>query len=323
MNQLERLPFGGGSSRSAARQEAVNEAVGKEFGAVGKKITPDVYDAAKSRISDMFNELTARNHLRATPEFRVSLAAVKDAAEREGSADAGKMVAAQINKLLSKADAQGVINGKAYQAFDSELGALARQGGNPGYHIGLLRDAVREQMDQSISAADKAAWKQARKQWAAMKTVEPLVGKSATGDISPALLMGRVNATKADKARMAAGGSGNLGDIARIGQRFLKEPPNSGSADRLLALKLSGVVGLGAAGQQGWISPEQAMWGAAGLAGNAAVMKAINSKGLAQGGSRTLNGLARLAKPLPRALTAAEIAARTDEPPIEYGRVGW
>ena len=185
VNQLERLPFSGGGSRTASRQIAVNQAVGKEFGAEGDKITPEVYGAAKQRISDTFNELTARNHLRATPEFSVALAAVKDAAEREGSADAGKMVSAQINKLIGKADANGVIDGKAYQAFDSELGALARQGGNPGYHIGLLRDAVREQMDQSISAADKAAWQQARKQWAVMKTVEPLVAKSATGDISP------------------------------------------------------------------------------------------------------------------------------------------
>lgn len=33
---------------------------------------------------------------------------------------------------------------------------------------------------------------------------------------------------------MAVGNGGDLGDLARIGQRFLKEAPNSGTADRML-----------------------------------------------------------------------------------------
>ena len=55
-----------------------------------------------------------------------------------------------------------------------------------------------------------------------MKTIEPLVAKSPTGDISPALLMSQVNKSYGG---MAYNGGGDMGDLARIGQKFLKEPP--------------------------------------------------------------------------------------------------
>jgi hypothetical protein len=42
---------------------------------------------------------------------------------------------------------------------------------------------------------------------------------------------------------MAYNGGGDMGDLARIGQRFLKEPPNSGTAPRNMIYHALGTVG--------------------------------------------------------------------------------
>jgi len=83
-----------------------------------------------------------------------------------------------------------------------------------------------------------------------MKTVEDLVEKSTYGNLSPALLMGQVRAASArndsSTGGMAYTGGGPLGDLARIGQQFLKEPPNSGSPDRIMVnAAAGGFVGSG------------------------------------------------------------------------------
>ena len=44
---------------------------------------------------------------------------------------------------------------------------------------------------------------------------------------------------------MAYGGGGDLGELASIGQRFMKQPPSSGTAERLAALGALGTVASG------------------------------------------------------------------------------
>lgn len=67
---------------------------------------------------------------------------------------------------------------------------------------------------------------------------------AVNGDISPAQLLGRVTANNAGKEAMAAGRGGDLGQLANIGQTFLKDGiPNSGTPERLAAYGLLGAGG--------------------------------------------------------------------------------
>lgn len=301
MSQMERLPFSGASSRANANQEAMNRAVGETFGADAAKITPDVFSAAKSKLSQVFDTLSSRNNLKLDPSAVTDIGKVLDSAKRLGTVESEKMVKGYIDDLLSRVGPNGEIPGKAYQAFDSDIGQTMKAGGLPAKYLGELRDVIRSTMDKSISDTDRRAWQEVRKRWAAMKTVEPLVAKSATGDISPAALMGRVTSDAAGKIRMASGNSGNLGELARIGQRFMKESPNSGTADRALVNAAVG-GGLYGAQQQGWISPETAMYTGGALLGNRVGLSALNSRALSMGEGRTLTGLARLLSQSPKAL---------------------
>jgi hypothetical protein len=299
-SQMERLPFSGSTSRAKANQAVMNSRVGETFGADGSKLTPDVFASAKARLSHGFETLTGRNNLVLDPQSVQGLRGVMDQADRL-SLGSGPMVKGWVNELLSKADAAGQIPGKAYQSFDTQLGKIIKNGGEPSHYLGQLRDVVRGAMDNSISAGDRNAWQSLRQQWANMKTVEPLVAKSATGDISPAGLMGRVTADKAGKARMASGSGGQLGNLARIGQRFLKDAPNSGTADRLM---VNGAVagGLYGAQHEGYISPEHAAEVGAVMLANRGLLGALNSKALATGEGKAIKGLGRLLKPAPKYL---------------------
>jgi hypothetical protein len=300
-SQMERLPFSGATSRAKANQAVLNQRVGETFGANDTKITPDVFAAAKAKLSHGFEVLTGRNNLALDSKSVSKINGVMDEAERLSGS--GKIVKGWVNELLSKADEAGNIPGKSYQSFDSRLGKIIKQGGEPAHYLGQLRDAVRGAMDSSISAGDRKAWQVLRSQWAHMKTVEPLVAKSATGDISAAGLMGRVTADKAGKSRMATGNGGQLGTLAKIGQRFLKDAPNSGTADRLL---VNGAVagGLYEGQKQGYISPEHAAEVGAFLIANRGLLGLLNSRALATGEGKAISGLARLLKPAPKYLPA-------------------
>ena len=308
ISQLERLPFSGGGARAAANQSAFVRRISNEIGEDADKITPDVFSRAKQRISGEFERLSGGSDLAPTPELTGQLAQLTDEASRLAGTDTARMVKGWVNELVQKAGPDGMIPGKAYQSFDSRLGNVIKTGGEPAYYLGALRDAVRKAMDDSIATADKAAWQTARQQYAALKTIEPLIAKSPTGNISPAQLMGVVTASKAAKARKASGRSGALGDLADIGQRFLKEPPNTGTADRAL---VNAAAAGGGAGLLSYLSPTAAITTGSLLAGNRGLLKLLNSRALTQGDSKTLKALAKAARVAPRALPAAGMAGTT------------
>lgn len=304
-SQMERLPFSGAGKRFAGNQEAVNRAVGKTIGLPNaKRITPDVFADAKATIGNQFNTLSARNNLSLNTQHVTDVKGVVDEATRLGGAEFGASVRNWANDLFSRVDANGSIPGAAYKSFDSKIGKAMASGGEKAMYLGNLREVVRDAMDSSISAGDRAAWQLARKQWAALKTVEPLVAKSSNGNIPPSQLMGRVTADGAGKSRMAAGNGGELGDLARIGQRFLKDAPNSGTADRLL---VNGAIGTGLFGAQqaGIIDPQTAMLAGGGLLANRGLLKLLNSRALTAGEGKAINGLSKLGKTAPKLLPAS------------------
>jgi hypothetical protein len=303
-SQMDRLPFSGATKRAKGNQEAFNRAIGKTIGLPdAPKITPDVFATAKTNLQHEFERLATRNDLALDTGHVAQIKGLIDEATRLGGSDTARMVKGWANELISKVDANGAIPGKAYQSFDSRLAKQLKGGGESAHYLGQLRDLVRSAMDDSISASDRAAWKTVRRQYANLKTVEPLIGKAPDGNVSPQALMGRVTSDSAGKIRMATGKGGDVGDLARIGQRFLKASPNSGTADRLLVNAAVG-GGLYGAQNQGYITPETALGIGGGLLANRIAGNALNSRALAMGDSAALTGLARLVRPAPQMLPA-------------------
>lgn len=238
------VPFSGAQPFQEVQQQAFNRAVGRTIGVDSPTVTADVFAGAKQRIGSEFERLTANNNLPLTPELVGKLRAVADEAASLYGADAQRPINTMIDRLLDQSQG-GVVPGRAYQSIDSAIGKVIGSGGEKSVPLGDLRSVLRDAMDQSIRPEDQAAWTRARQQWRDLKTLEPLVAKdNIEGNISPGQLLGRVAANNSGKAAMASGRRGDLGNLANMGQRFLKQQiPDSGTAQRNFAGKALGSVG--------------------------------------------------------------------------------
>lgn len=244
------VPFSGAANFTDQQQRAFNAAVARTIGETSDKITPAVFAQAKRRIGSEFDRLTAAAALPLDPNTTARLRqVVQDTRDFYGD-DSARLVSNVINRLASQ-NVGGVVPGKAFQSIDSQITKAMASGGEKTVPLGDLQEALRDAVEQNLSPEDAAAWSTARQKYRDLKTIEPLVAKEGqtSGNISPAGLMGRVTANNAGKSSMAAGRRGDLGDLAAIGQRFVKETiPDSGTARRIAIQDALGKVGLVGAG---------------------------------------------------------------------------
>jgi hypothetical protein len=278
---FENLPFTSGPqlARRQAQGEAYNAAIGRTFGQNADAITPDVLGTARREIGQQFTNLAGRNTLDANNNrFLTQLANATDEANRFATPDVARVVTNRVDDLLSKVDQNGRIPGQAYREFDSALGRTMRGSSNGDLRsaLGDVRHAAREGMDNSISQADQAAWRDARRQYANLMTVAPVAARSESGNVSGKTLLGATN-TGNRNARF--GGPSDLADIARVGRAFVSEQiPNSGTAQRALYQGLL-TGGLGGAGYAASDDPSKGIaLGLLGLGGPRAIQAAMNSR---------------------------------------------
>lgn len=236
-NLLHSMPLSGARQAWERQVDQFNTAVSREFGENAPKITPEIFARAKSRIGAEFDQLSARSTLNVTDGLLDRLGSIQQEAAAFADEGTVRAVGSAIDRVLRQS-VDGKLPGPAYKSLDSQLGKIMANGGEKSAFVAEVRDAIREAMDESITPAMREAWRNARSQYRALKTVEPLVAKSADGALSPALLMGRVTADKAGKSAMASGRGGSLGELARVGQA-MKAPGSSGTFENSLAAQLS------------------------------------------------------------------------------------
>ena len=271
-----RVPLSGFSGDDGAAQAAFNRAVSQTMGEDATKITPAVMNAAKVRLGNTFDNIAAGNTFPADNTFVSRLAGVQTSAQSV-LGDEATPVLNQIDNVLSRVDQNGNISGDSYQSLTSRGSDLdrAQSSNNPNtaFYAGQIRDALDDALSRGVPPDQQAALVQARSQYRAMKTIEPLVGKSVTGDISPPSLMTPVKSSYGD---IAYTGGGQLGDLARIGQ-LMKEPPSSGTAERASTLATLGGIGATASGViAGVAHPLDAAYVGGSVLGSAALARGAN-----------------------------------------------
>lgn len=242
-----KVPFSGSTGDAAEAQTAFNRAVSQSFGEDAGRITPAVMQAARTRIGDQFDQI-AGHDFQADHQLVSDLAGIESHAQQVLPATEWQPIRSQLDNVLGAVDQNGRISGDAYQVLTRQGAPLdrAQSGSDPNvsYYAGQVRDALDNALARGIPPDQQAALATARSQWKALKTVEPLVGKSTIGNISPPALMTPV---KSSYGNIAYTGGGPLGDLARIGQ-MMKEPPSSGSAERGSAILALRDLGTAAAG---------------------------------------------------------------------------
>jgi hypothetical protein len=238
------VPFSGAQSFQNTQQQAFNRAVGRTIETDSPVINAPVFEQAKGAASNAFDRMWANNAMPVNQPVLKRAADVVNMASTDAAPDVGRSLGAILDEVAEKG-ATGVLPGRVFQSIDSRLGAMAAGGGEKGHFAGELQETLRDAMQSNMSSADAQRLGEIRGVWRNLKTIEPLVAKNAVeGDISPAQLLGRVNANRSGKASMATGRRGDLGDLANVGQRFIKQQiPDSGTAQRVFAGKALGSLG--------------------------------------------------------------------------------
>lgn len=233
---LENLPFTADKQLAIkeGQRMAFNKAASKTIGENADLITPEVLNAAKTRIGNNFNQLSARNVVGLDEGFVNALNKVGESKNIFSS----PKIADTVDKALELAS-KGKISGQEYQKIRSSLGKAASSAYSTDAELGQALKAIRSALDdaaeRSISAADKKAWSEARQQWQALKVLEkaaaPTSADAVAGNVSPAKLANALNTV--DKNFKYGKGQKELGDLARVGKAFIQDNiPNSGTAQR-------------------------------------------------------------------------------------------
>jgi len=243
---VERMPMTGGTAAREARQAAFNRAVARTIGETDDLLTPAAMSRARTRIGGMFEGVANRTPtIGADSQFGDDLTRILDdirnPVDRALAADERAVVEKHLNRVIElfQRSGNGTITGRQYQQLTRRGTALDRAAGSANPNIAYYAQQIKSALDDVLSRfappealADLATAKQ---QWWALKTIEPLAAESPLGNISTAKLMHRV---ANNSQNMAYGSGGDLADLARIGQAFLKEAPSSGTAERALIGKI-------------------------------------------------------------------------------------
>ena len=255
---VNRLPLSGGSAFNAEQLGAFNKALVNTIGATGDALTPAVMMANKQRLGAIFNKVEANTAVPVTNNnpFLSALGKIENDAASVMPGAGSDAIRNQVSDILDKAVQHGgTIPGDAFAAFTkngSRLDVLTNsQDSATKLYATKIKSALQDALEQSLLPGSPllAEYQTTRAQYAKMKTIDRLVAKAPMGEVSPALVMGRAIA---NDPQMAYSGGGDLGDLARIGQQFLKMPPNSGTPERTSTINLLTRAGqIGAAGMFG------------------------------------------------------------------------
>jgi len=284
---LAQLPGSSGMEVNAQRVqgEAFNRAVLRRAGENADVATPPVLNASQQRSGGEIGRIANSYNLDASPpQFLDDLVASADRARGFAASDVERQTLARIDDIVSKVQTGDIIPGGAYRELRSEIGETMRstQDGDLRRHLRGVMNTLDDGFANSIPASEKAAFDQARREYANLHVIADAMGGSgaqvARGNISPLRLSGAVDASTGGGY---AWGKGDLNDLARVGQDVLRAPPDSGTAGRSFANSLlTGSLAIGGAGAgYGIGGPEGAALGiAAPFAIPAAVQRFLNSQ---------------------------------------------
>jgi len=241
-NQASKLPAGDfiSPNPTANQRPAFTQAVLRRAGINAEAATPDVLADANTRIGGEIGNITGSHTVHFDPQYSRDIYSTAANYGRNLTPDQKQIVGSYLTDLGQTAR----LSGEQYQTVRSQLGRRIRAENGPSGDkefqqalIGIqsaLDDAAERSMTRAGATDDVQALRQARQQYANQLTIEDAVARSgeagAKGEINASSLAA---ATKAAVGkRQYTRGVGDMNDIARAGDAFIRPLPDSTTAQR-------------------------------------------------------------------------------------------
>lgn len=254
------LPFGGSAAADQDVRDALTTAISNTIGDNTSRITGAVMRGARDDMGKEFDRIGNVTTVTADNQLINDLAQIHYDAPLALSGSQAAPVQNTIDELQDLfAKNNGVVPGSVYQNLTKKSGPLSDLANNDDPSIanygGKIENALFDAWERSAPPEEVQNLQDVRTQYKNLKTIEPLVEKSPTGQLNPLLLPGAVQRNWDD---LAYTGAGALGDLADISSLFLRPPPDSGTAMRNFITGLI-VHPTSIAGTLGGVAP--ANWG--------------------------------------------------------------
>jgi len=209
--------------------------VSQTFGEDSPRITEKVLQSADDRIGKVYKEVLPRNSVSMDPDLESAMGAIDDRVSSSLAAmkksDANR-ISAVMNQMRGYLSGDG-LPGTLYQTYRARGGLLDEMAGSKSPVLQSAAQDMRTALDDAFArqatGQDGADLIKARQQYRALRTVKTLADKSPAGRINPGQVLSAVIKEYGD-----AGKAGQLGTLGQVGAAFLKQMPNSGTAERSL-----------------------------------------------------------------------------------------
>lgn len=276
---LGNMPLTAGSEaeRRSAQQTAFNQAVLKKAGETASEASPEVIDQMFSRLGGNFTDIYKRNVVKVDDALLDSLGKVEKQYGMVLDPNQKAIISRNIDAILGEGNAMA---GETYQATRSLMGRLEKsQDPNLVQAAKGIKSALDKAAERSLNSQDLQLLKETQRQYGNAKTISNAmkVAAGTSGDIPGPSLRTAMKAGGDNFTR----GRGDLNDLARIGETFMKDAGAnaSGTAKHALMQNLmtGSLGGIGGYAGSGGDLQTAGIAAGAGLLGPKAIQALINN----------------------------------------------
>jgi hypothetical protein len=217
---------GGSMSPRAAQQELFNEQVMRAGGVASKEITPEVLESGFKQIGSDIGGVMKGRVFDFDAQYAKEIKDIADDVAGNLGLDVKPAFKTQVKKLQSLS---GQVSGEDVQKIRTDLLEQIRQKAADQTLVGglkRLRNVLDDAAEKSLPRADAVRLKELRGQYKNLNRIEEAFDRggalAASGGISPVAL----------RQTVRRGATKDLETLARGGDVFLRELPQSGTAPR-------------------------------------------------------------------------------------------
>lgn len=235
-----------GASGAAAKQqqamrEQFNAAALRRTGETATDVSPQTIDSAFARLGRDFDDLAVRTTVNLDNTFANEIGSVAKNYAKRLPSDVRPVVVSRLRDLAARVGT--TIQGDEFQTISSDLRRAAREySATPDVQRALnsMATSLDDAAERSMGPVLADAWRETRGQYRNLLAIDKAAKAStqqdqAAGNLSFGAFR---NAVRQMDETGYGRGRGDLNDLARLGNLMAQKTPDSGTAQRSLAMKM-------------------------------------------------------------------------------------